>query len=62
MRRMTGRIGKLRVREAQRTGCLGRPGGIEVDVLTSNRGDMAQLVDERTQLRSEKQQTEAEGG
>jgi hypothetical protein len=61
MRSMTRGISELRVREAQRAGCLGSLGGIEVDVLMSNSGDVAQLVDERTHLRSEKQQTEAEG-
>jgi hypothetical protein len=51
MRSMARRIGDLRVREAQRTGCLGSLGGIEVDVLASNSGDVAQLVDERSLLR-----------
>jgi hypothetical protein len=46
MQRMTRRIRELRIRETQRTGCLGSLGDIEVDVLVRNgRGDVAQLVE-----------------
>ena len=57
--RMDGGIAELREREAQ---CTDRWSAAEIQpgVLMSRRCDVTQFVDERTQLRGEKQQAEAE--
>jgi hypothetical protein len=53
-------IAKLRERHAQCTSCWRGTGEIQPGIPVSRRSDVTQFVDERTQLRGEKQQAKAE--